>query len=260
MSTTNTPPNSSLPLKDWLSIIASFLSLATMIFNLISNSPLYIFLIALIIFIISAAYYLFRLYKNGNYKPLWKLFAVFYVLSVSFALGGSWYYYTQYDPNGFPIERMKYHVYPYEGPENTAEAGSVYLAVSNSYQAFRVVTSYDMEYDVPDVDASWAGFSILFFQPIDLSKYKSIQLKIKYGDPDALVRLVLKDGAGNDADVMLDSKFFTSEKTDLQTITVPLDLFQRITLNNVREFVIDANSYFITGAHEVRISEIHFVK
>jgi hypothetical protein len=72
--------------------------------------------------------------------------------------------------------------------------------------------------------------------------------------------LVLKDDAQNSDSVLLDSKYVMNEKTSLQTITVPLDLFQQITLSNVREFVIDANSYFIIGDHEVWISEIHFVK
>lgn len=260
MSTTNTPPNSSLPLKDWLAIIASFLSLATIIFNMFNNSPRYIFLIALIIFIISGTYYLVGLYKIGNYRTLWKLFAVFYILSVIFAFGGSWYYYTQYTPAGFPIERMNYDIYPYEGPENAEEPGWVYLAVGNSYQTQRLSTVYNMEYDVPNGAEAWAGFSITFFQPVDLTKYESVQLRIQYGDPDALVRLVLKDDAGNNADVILDSRFLTKEKTELQTITIPLDLFRKITLHDVREFIIDANSYFIFGAHEVSISEIHFVK
>lgn len=260
MSTTNTPSNSSMHLKDWIAIVSSFLSLATMIYNLVVELQLNVFIIALIIFIISGIYYLIGLHKNRKYKTLWKIYIVFYIFSVGIALGGSWYYYTQYDPDGFPIERLTYYIYPYEGPENATEPGSVYLTLSNSYQTYRLITSYDMEYDVPNVDEAWAGFSIEFFQPIDLSKYKSIQLKIQYSDPNALVRLVLKDDAGNDADVMLDSKFVTGEKTDSQTITVPLDLFQHITLNNVREFVIDANSYFISGSHEVRISEIHFVK
>lgn len=256
MATTNPPPG----LKDWLAIILSVLSLATMIFNLFSNSPLYLFLFALIVFIVSGAYYLFGLYKSSNYKLLWKLFAGFYILSVGLALGGSWYYYTRYDPAGFPMERMNYDIFPYEGPRDVEEPGSVYLSVNNSYQAYRVNTSYDMEYEVPDTEEAWAGFSIVFFQPVDLTRYKSIRLKIEYDDPDALVRLVLKDDAGNDADVMLDSTFVTGDKTEPQTITIPLDLFRRITLDNVRQFVIDANSYFITGAHEVRISDIHFVR
>ena len=261
MSTTSTPPpNPTLPLKDLLAIVVSMLSLAKMIFDLFSNSPFYIFLIALIIFMISGAYYLFGLYKNNNYKTLWKLFAAFYVLSIGFALGGSWYYYTQYDPNGFAIEKTKFSVYPYEGSENGPQDGSVYLGTGSSYESNRFVTFYDLEYSIPDVVNAWGGFSIEFFQPIDLTTYKYIQLKIKYGDPNALVRLVLKDDAQNSDSVLLDSKYIMNEKTSLQTITVPLDLFQQITLGNIREFVIDANSYFITGDHEVWISEIHFVK
>jgi len=257
--TTPTPNHSSASssLKEWFILIALTLSLGKSIYDLLNNSPSYIFGIALALFVISVVFYFYQLYRSGKYQILLGYGLILLVL----VFGGSWFYYTQYNPNGFPIEKFDARVLPYEGGNPEAqEMGWADLSFYTANENQGSLLSYQLDYGVPMQDNGWAGFYVDFTQPVDLSHYSAVQFQIQYGDDQARVQLIFKDNARNESAILLDQTYIKGTFTDQQTVTIPLQKFVTITLDHVKNIVFHADSDFIRGEHWVRISKFLFIK
>jgi hypothetical protein len=245
----------------FIAAIVSILALIRAIYDVLVEFNYFWFYAALAVFIISGIYYLVHLYRSGKRILFWILLAGFYLISVVFVGAGGWYYFTHYDPDGFPIENLNANIFPYNGvAANATEQSSVNLSLNTHYKNFHTSFLYWLTYVIPTQNPGWAGFTIQFEQPVDLRHYRAIQFQIQYADMDGLVELHLKDDAGNYAKVRLDSYYLKKLPTDLQTVQIPLELYKSVTLDHVKEIVFAADYTFIHGKHSVLISHIHFVK
>jgi len=245
----------------FIAAIASILSLIRAVYDVLVEFNFFWFYAALIIFVASSIFYLVNLYRSGKHRLFWILLTIFYLFSVVFVGAGGWYYFTQYDPDGFPVENLNANVFPYNGvAPNAKEQSSASLSLNTNYNNFHTSFLYWLTYIIPMQDQGWAGFTIQFEQPVDLLPYRAIQFQIQYADVDALIELHLKDDAGNFAKVRLDNHYLKKLPTDLQTVQVPLKLYKSVTLDHVKEIVFAADDTFIRGKHSVLISHIHFVK
>ena len=244
-------------LREWFVVIALVIALGKSVYDLLNNSPSYIFGIALTVFTISVVFYFYQLYRNGKYRIL----LVYGSILLLLVLGGSWFYYTQYHPNGFPIEKFDARVLPYEGGnEGAPEMGWADLSFYTANQNRDSLLSYQLDYGIPSQDNGWAGFYIDFTQPVDLSRYRAVQFQIQSGDDQARVKLIIKDNARNEWAILLDQVYIKGTFTDPQTVTIPLQKFEAVTLDHVKNIVFHADSDFIRGEHWVRISNLVFIK
>jgi len=245
----------------FIAALTSILSLIRAVYDVIVEFSYFWFYAALLVFIVSSIYYLINLYRSGKRKLFWILLSVFYLVSVGLVGVGGWYYFTQYDPDGYPIENISANVFPYNGVGPDAKGYSLAnLSLNTVYENFHASFRYFLTYEIPMQDPGWAGFTIQFEQPVDLHHYRAIQFQIQYTGMDALIELHLKDDAGNFAKVRLDNQYLKKLPTDLQTVQVPLRLYNNVTLDHVKEIVFAADDSFIRGKYSVLISHIHFIK
>jgi len=245
----------------FIAALASILSLVRAIYDVLVQFNYFWFYAALIVFSVSSIYYLVHLYRSGKRRFFWILLTVFYLVSVVFVGAGGWYYFTRYDPDGFPVENLNANIFAYNGVGPDAKGYSLAnLSLNTQYKNFHTSFLYWLNYEIPMQDPGWAGFVIQFEQPVDLHSYGAIEFQIQYGDPEALIELHLKDDASNFAKVRLDNHYLKKIRTDLQTVQVPLRLYNNVTLDHVKEIVFAADDTFIRGKHSVLISHIHFVK
>lgn len=260
MTTSATAPQNT-SLKEWINIIVSLLALGKAIYDLLNNSPYYVFLIGLIIFIVSAIYYLHGLYQKQKYKLLSGISIAFYVFSLALALGGGWYYFTQYDPEGTPIEKFNTHVLPYEsGTDVSQDLSWADLSFYSTSEIYHPILSYQVDFGIPMQGGGWAGFYIDFKQPIDLSKYTNIRFQIQYGCDEDKIMVILKDNARNEFGVLLDQNYVKGKYTDKQLVTIPLETFVSVTLDHIKNITFHADSSFVRGEHWVIISGVHFAR
>ncbi len=254
---TSNRSNGSSSLREWFVVIALVIALGKSIYDLLNNSPSAIFGIALTVFAISVVFYFYQLYKNGKLRTL----LIYGSILLLLALGGSWFYFTQYHPNGFPIEKFDARVLPYEGGnEGAPEMGWADLSFATANNNKDSLLSYQIDYGIPNQANGWAGFYIDFTQPVDLSRYNAIQFRIQYGDDQARVKLIIKDNAWNEWAILLDQAYIKGIFTDPQTVTIPFQRFEAVTLDHVKNIVFHADSDFVRGEHWVRISDLVFIK
>ena len=245
----------------FIAAIAAIFSLIRAIYDVLVEFNYFWFYAALIVFILSSIYYLVHLYRRGKRKLFWILLAGFYLVSVVLVGAGGWYYFTRYDPDGFPIENLNANVLTYNGVGPEAQGYSLAnLILNTTYENFHTRFLYNLTYEIPMQGPGWAGFTIQLEQPVDVHSYRAIQFQIQYGDPDALIELHLKDDAGNFAKVRLDNHYVKNLPTEDQTVQVPLQMYKQVTLNHVKEIVFAADDTFTRGKHSVLISHIHFIK
>ena len=250
-------PNTTSSLRDWFVVITLTLALSKSVYDLLNNSPVYILGIALTLFTISVTYYFYQLYRKDEFKIL----LVYETLLLFLVLGGSWFYYNRYYPGGFPVEKFDSRAIPYEGGNAEAqETGWADLSISTANNNRYPMLSYQLDYGIPMQDNGWAGFYIDFRQPVDLSQYEAVQFQIQYSDEQARIKLIFKDNARNEWAILLDQAYITGTLTDPQTVTIPLQKFEAVTLDHVENIVFHADSDFIRGEHRALISNLVFIK
>lgn len=99
---------------------------------------------------------------------------------------------------GFQIEEAAVTTWTYQGG-----GGWGYLSVTSGVADRGSSTRYDFNYGLPDGESAYAGFSLEFSEPQDLTEYGLIELTIGFGDDRARCRLCIDDSFGDYGCVVL---------------------------------------------------------
>ncbi len=162
----------------------------------------------------------------------------------------------------FAPEQVAARASLYQGVDDPSIGeGKGWFEVSSKLDDGTFDSSYTLTYDIPSGSKGHAGIFIWFNNPQDFTRYKYIELKIKFRDQNGRCRFILKDSFKVYGDVVLgDGKVITAT-TDEQTVTLEISkYFSNIALNSVREIDLDANGYFFDGANSFTVSHIRLVK
>jgi len=168
---------------------------------------------------------------------------------------------TSTDSAVFPIERAPVSAGLYEGvkdPQIGKGTGS--LEVTSATLDDQIATSYKLYYSIPKDGDAYAGISLWFSEPQDLTEYKYIELTISFGDNQARCRLFIKDSFTGYGFVMLGDGNIVSAKQDEQTIKIPLKSFSSISRKLVKDLDFDVNGDFVRGDNSFTVSNIRFLK
>lgn len=167
------------------------------------------------------------------------------------------------NPAIYPIEKAPAMTsFLYEGARNPAvNQGSGYLGITSDSRDGIVNTSYKLDYDLPKDGNAYAGVALWFPEPVDLSNYNFIELKVSFADDQARFRLFIKDAFNGQDSVTLGDGKIVDAKLQPQTISLPLKtFFPSVAKKSVRELDLDTNNLFTQGKHTFTVSQIQFRK
>jgi len=167
----------------------------------------------------------------------------------------------------FPIEEGNVHIFPYNSMEQTQNGQTWFQIKTYIKDDGRTASRYILDYqiDPQNLSWSWAGFSMAFEKPIDLSSFRSITMNFKFYDVNAPVMIkIYSTTNGVDAwkQFILGDGVYGNNTTEYQTIVVPLSAFDNIDWASVKsvEFVADTGSVPDANHHQFEVSEIEFIK
>ena len=161
----------------------------------------------------------------------------------------------------FPIEKAPVSAGLYEGVKDPATGGGAgYLEVTSALSDEQIATSYKLYYSIPKDGEAYAGISMWFSEPQDLSEYQFIELTISFGDDQARCRLFIKDSFEGYGVVTLGDGDIVSANKSEQTIKIPLKSFASLSRKFVKKLDFDVNSSFVRGENSFTVSKIRFLK
>ena len=127
--------------------------------------------------------------------------------------------------------------------------------------------SYRFEYSLPDQGEGYAGLIYRFYKPIDITKYKYIEIKAIF-DTGAVCNFWLIDDnkVKNEETILIGDGITPKENisvniTDgIQTITIPIEeTFDPIDQNIVRQAEFSVGTYSSRGTNGFLIKSIRFL-
>lgn len=216
-----------------------------------------------IAFFVSVIWLAFRA-TTVSPKWRWASLGFLYVGSIAyFFWAGTWTGPSEQwpqDRTAFPIERASVRAFLYEGVnEPEVGQGTGWLTTMSTLTDNEFTTSYELEYSLPRDGDAYAGVSLWFPEPQDLTRYDFIELTIRFGDEQSRCRLFIKDSFGGQDFVLLGDGNVVEAKIEEQTIQVPIQTyFAGIARSSIREIVLDVNNEFVQGSHSFTVSSIKF--
>ena len=169
-----------------------------------------------------------------------------YVSSINTAVGDS-------------IELLSPIPYDYDGArEPDPNGGTGKVTVESEVRDGQTRISYKFDYDIPP--EGYAGFTLQFPEPQDLSMYSAIQFTVEFQDEDIRFRLYVRDKNGKqESPVLIGTGIYGKPTTDSQSISVPLqENFSAVELSQVTDLIFDINSEIAQGRHSFTVSDIKF--
>jgi hypothetical protein len=204
--------------------------------------------------------------KRLAIAPFWRTISLilFFLLSGAFFTWfGSWFIPPQVleDSRTFTIEMGAPIASTYQGVDfANVQSGTANTWTQTSLANGHVITTYEISYDLPNSD-SFAGIDLYFQQPIDISQYNYLELKIRFEGPNGRLRIVMKESEQIYNDVILGDGNILAATTQDQNVRLDLaKFFPTVNHKSIRKIDLDASGYFVTGKHWARISEIRFTK
>jgi hypothetical protein len=259
---------------DWLAKVLAILGFVIALipsisqFQTLTASPQGLRIASVVGFIICFLSVIWLAFKATGVKARWRwagLVSLYGITALYCVWVGSWIGTSRrlvVDRKVFPIERASVTSFLYQGVDNPEVGqGRGLLQVTSALSDGEFSTSYKLEYDMPADGDAYAGVSLWFPEPQDLTQYTSVELTIGFGDDQARCRLFIKDSFGGDNSVLLGDGSIVSARLEEQTIQIPLKTyFPYVALSSVREIVLDANNTFVQGKHSFTVSKIRFRK
>lgn len=162
----------------------------------------------------------------------------------------------------FRVEDVGFTTFPFDGSRNPDVGfGLGYLAVTGNYEDGQAATSYKFDYSIPDETGAYAGFTLRFTEPQDLSEYNFLKFEVLFSEEAARIRVFLEDDTDALEGVILGDGQIVTARKHSQLVRLNLrDFFPSVTRSSIREIVFDANHFFVQGTYSVTIREIGFGK
>lgn len=161
---------------------------------------------------------------------------------------------TPESPMSLPIEKLPVSAFAYDGRDENL-GGWTYLVVS----FLNSVPDYKLWYSVPSDRTGYAGIAYRFSEDgQNLSNYQRIEFTIQFDDenPEHEIDICIADISDKKICKRLAST--GGAKRESHLLTNFSEGFG-VSLNAVGEVSFNAHSSFVTGDHNVTISDIRFV-
>jgi hypothetical protein len=165
-----------------------------------------------------------------------------------------------------PVEEEAIRVFPFSSEADPQFAnGATNLMVRSRQVNNRLANQYILEYSFDPERDGWAGFEVWFEDSVDVSMYNSIRFRLILDDSLHPLWLDVKNKIGDEyklSRVAIGDGTYGEPSSEEQTIVVPFDAFDGIDWAAVAtlDFVIDSFWLPDSGWHEIRVSEIEFIR
>ena len=162
---------------------------------------------------------------------------------------------TPESPKSLPIEQLPASIFPYDGRDENI-GGWTKLSVSYENSA----PNYNLEYFVPsDQAGGYAGIAFRFTEEgQNLSEYQRIEFTIQFDDAESKheIDICIADISDKKICSRLASTGGTKRESHLLT---NFSENSGVSLNAIGEISFNAHSSFVTGNHNVTLSDVRFV-
>ena len=143
--------------------------------------------------------------------------------------------------------------------------GYTYFVVRTYALGNRTANQYVLDYSIDPQKTGWVGFGVWFENLVDVSMFNAIQFKLELDASLHPLWLDVKGKVGGDykvSRVAIGKDPYGAATTAEQTVTVPFSAFEGIDWTQVDtlNFVIDSVQVPDTNQHQLRVSEIQFVR
>lgn len=153
--------------------------------------------------------------------------------------------------NALAIEQLPMTLFVYDGRgENLGGWSDLKLSFLNS------MPNYKFDYSIPSDQTGYAGMAFRFSEGQNVSKYQRIEFTIQFDGKESqhVMDFYLTDISGQKSPVRI-TEIGSNEKKESEL----LSNFVNTNLNAIKEMVFNVDNTFVTGDHQVTVSNIHFV-
>jgi hypothetical protein len=170
------------------------------------------------------------------------------------------------ETDSLPVEEATIRVFPFSSEADPQfENGATNLMVSSRQVDNRLANEYILEYSLDPERDGWAGFEVRFEDSVDVSMYNSLRFKLILDDSRPPLSLDVKNKVGEDYRqfrVSIGDGIYGEPDPEEQIIIIPFSAFGDMDWTAVAtlDFVIDSFSAPGPGWHEIRVSEIEFIR
>ncbi len=227
----------------------------------LAASPFWVRIISIAGYLLSVLLIL-AIISDAKTHPGWQmsLLVVLFVWTGAFFLWvGTWLIPPQVveDARSFPVERGNVEAFLYQGVD-FGKGGTGNYSVASSLQNGHISIAYHVSYNLPEAE-SFAGVSLYFAQPIDVSGYRYLELKTRFGCPDARFMVILKESEAIFNGVTLGDGKIVDAKTEDQIVRLELSkYYPNVNHKSIRKIDFHADNTFVQGYHEFTVSDIRF--
>jgi hypothetical protein len=155
------------------------------------------------------------------------------------------------DSASLAIEQLPATVFIYDGRDQNL-GGWTSLSISYVDSA----PNYQFNYFVPADQAGYAGMAFRFSEGQNLSKYKRVEFTLHFDgkEPEHVIDIYMTDIGGQKSYIRV-TEIGDSQKKEGEL----LSNFAGVNLNAIKEITFNTDNTFVSGNHQVTISDINFV-
>jgi hypothetical protein len=163
------------------------------------------------------------------------------------------------DSQSYPIEKGNVQAINYRGLD-FGKQGDSNFSVTSSLQDRHFSTTYHIKYNLPP-EESFAGVSLYFAQPIDISNYKYLEFKVRFDGTDGRFRIVLKESETIFDGVTIGDGTIIIAKADEQIVQLELNkYFPGVNYKSIRKIDLHVDNTFISGSHYFDVGDVRFIR